>query len=69
MTRYWDRKWTLEPKAEDPYGICPKCDAEFDRPKNPNPAGYLCPECRRAGYAVVGVIHFRPDVEWYGDFI
>ncbi len=54
---------------DDDDGVCPKCHTRFERPANPNPAGYLCPECRRLHFAVVGVVYFRTETEFYADNI
>lgn len=40
-------------------GVCPKCDTEFEPPDGEvSRSGYLCPECKRMGFFVVGVINF-----------
>ena len=41
-------------------GQCPKCNTIFERPKYiplKHP-GYFCPECRRMGYKILGIVHF-----------
>jgi hypothetical protein len=45
-------------------GVCPKCHTEFKRPDHvpPNHPGYFCPACKEEGYAVLGVVHFTPDI-------
>jgi len=40
------------------YGVCPKCDTEFEPPENPDPAGYFCPVCRKKGCKLIGIVHF-----------
>jgi len=41
-------------------GICPKCDTEFEPPDGEvNSFGYLCPQCRKRRYTVVGVVYFE----------
>jgi len=46
------------------YATCPKCDISFERPGYipPEHTGFLCPECRRRRYTVVGVVLFIPDI-------
>jgi len=44
-------------------GFCPKCHTAFEfLGEGPPPeAGCLCPECKKKGYIMVGVIHFEPE--------
>jgi len=52
------------PKPLEYDGICPKCNTQFERPKYVplNHPGYICPECKRKGYAVCDVVSFTPDI-------
>jgi len=41
---------------------CPKCGTVFEHVgevERDHP-GFLCPECRRLGYMLLGVLHFQP---------
>jgi hypothetical protein len=44
-------------------GQCPKCGTWFDT-GGPTPFGVLCPECKRLGWSIVGVVYGDPV---YGD--
>jgi hypothetical protein len=41
--------------------ICPKCDTEFEfngDGEEPKSCGYFCPECKRKGYTLRGILYF-----------
>jgi len=42
------------------FGTCPKCKTDFELTGEASSAGILCPECKKKGDIILGVIHFKP---------
>lgn len=59
MVRVSKQKRRLRKRVVAWEGQCPKCGTWFDT-NGPTPFGVMCPECKRLGYSIVGVVHGNP---------